>query len=90
MNAPPDLRRENVETFRAKLARGTVVGDSQRRRDGEVVSRVQCGGLTDHSEIAVEPLELAAHPVEAAQQGGIVDRLLISADKTIEGRLDDR
>jgi hypothetical protein len=83
------LRGEYIETFGSKDAGGALVRGWHRRRDGEMVSSVECGGLAYHPEIAVELFELPAHPVEAAQKRAVVDPLPIGFEKAIEGSRDD-
>jgi hypothetical protein len=90
MNTPPDLRGKDFEPFKPEDTRRTLVRLRQRWRNGEVVSRVQRDGLIDDPKVALELLELPAHPIEATQQGGVIDGLGRGIEKAVEGGLYDR
>jgi hypothetical protein len=90
MNAPPDLRGKDFESFEAEGTCVAVVRLRDRWRNGEVVSSVQGDGLIDDPEVALELLELPAHPVEAPQQRGVIDGLSLGIKKAVEGGLHDR
>ena len=88
-NAPPDLCGKFFESFEPKSACRALLRLWQRRRDGEVISRVQCDCLIDDFEGVLELLELTTHVVEAAQQRGVVNGLGAGIEKTIEGGFQD-
>src|SRR5215470_3330999 len=71
MHAPSYLRGEDFESFGPQLEGGRLVSNCQRRCDREMVSSMQCGRLAYDPQITIKLLELAAHPVEAAQQRGV-------------------
>ena len=88
MNPPCNLRREFLESFTPKSARGTLVRGPEGWRNGEVVTSVQGDGLTRDPEIAIELRELTTHPVEARQRGAIA-LVAIRVEVAIERCLDD-
>ena len=78
-NAPPDLCGKFFESFEPKSARCALLRSWQRRRDGEVISHMQRDCLIDDFEVVFELLELTTHAVEAAQQRGVVNGLIVPA-----------
>jgi hypothetical protein len=89
MDTPPDLGGKDFESLKPEHTCGALVRSRQRRRNGEVVSRVQSDGLIDDSEVALELFELPAHPVETTQQGGVVDGLGVGVQEALKSGLHD-
>src|SRR5262245_7752997 len=90
MDTPPHLGGKDFEPFEPKDTCGALVRLRQRRRNGEVVSRVQRDGLIHDSEVLLELLELPAHPVETTQEGAVVDDLGVGIQQTLNSGLHDR
>jgi len=66
MNTLADLRSEYFESLQPKKARGALVRLRHGWRNSEVESGVQGDRLIDDPQLALELLELTAHPFEAA------------------------
>src|SRR5262249_8563034 len=89
MHTPADLGGKGFETLLPQGARSALLRLRHRRRNGEVVSRVQSDSLIDDPEVALELFELMAHPVEPTQEGGVVDSFSIGAQEALKSGLDD-
>jgi hypothetical protein len=89
MNAPANLSREFVEARGSELAGGLSYWRRQRRRYGEMISRMQRDGFIDDPQIAVEMFKLATHPVEPAHHGAVIYRFAVrTAQKLLERSAD--
>lgn len=84
MNALAHLRGKIFEPLKSKNAGGALVCLRQWWRYGEVIARVQGNDLVDQPELVREPRQLLAHPIEAAQQRGVVNRLDFRIQKAFE------
>jgi hypothetical protein len=89
MNPPADLGGKHFKPLLPEQTRGALLRRRRRGRNGQVVSRVQGAGLIDDPQIALELLELAAHPIEPPDRC-LFSRLYAGGKKVVERGLHDR
>src|SRR5262249_29609952 len=89
MNAPSNLRGQYFEPLGAKSAGCALLGRGQRRRNRQVIPRMEGNGLTHDPQIPIELLELTAHPVQAPQERNVITRVAVGIEVARERGLYD-
>jgi hypothetical protein len=90
MNAPPDLGGEFLEALGPERTRSMLRRGRHWRRNGQMESRVKCDGLIHDLEIAIEVVELTAHPGEPTGHCGSIADVVVRTEEAIERGLDKR
>ena len=84
------LSDKYLEAFPAQRTRRILVTRWQWRRDGEIVANEQRYRFRHDGGVAVEPIELAADPIETPYQRAVAACVALGIEKPVEGCVDNR